>query len=62
MGLKSEEARGSVRFSLGKQNTKEDVEFALSLVPETVTRLRQLSPTWDKETVINCPESKGNVR
>jgi cysteine desulfurase len=51
MGLKSEEARGSVRFSLAKQNTKEDVEFALSLVPETVTRLRQLSPTWDKETV-----------
>lgn len=46
MGLKPERARASLRFSLGKQNTSEDVEFALSLVPETVERLRELSPVW----------------
>jgi cysteine desulfurase len=46
MGLASERARASIRFSLGKQNTAEDVEFALSLVPETVARLRELSPVW----------------
>jgi len=46
MGLTPEQARGSVRFSLGKQNTAEDVEFALSVVPETVARLRELSPVW----------------
>jgi cysteine desulfurase len=46
MGLKTTEARGSVRFSLGKQNTNEDVEFAMTLVPDTVARLRELSPVW----------------
>ena len=46
MGLPAERARGSIRFSLGKQNSVEDVEFALSLVPETVRRLRELSPAW----------------
>ena len=51
MGLKTTEARGSVRLSLGKQNTKEDVDFALSLIPETVARLRELSPEWVKSPV-----------
>jgi cysteine desulfurase len=46
MGMPAERARASIRFSLGKQNTAEDVEFALSLVPETVARLRELSPVW----------------
>jgi cysteine desulfurase len=46
MGLPPERARASIRFSLGKQNTPEDVEFALSLIPETVGRLRELSPTY----------------
>ena len=36
MGLSPDRARASIRFSLGKQNTAEDVEFALSLVPEVV--------------------------
>ncbi len=46
MGLTSERARASIRFSLGKQNTAEDIDFALSMVPETVARLRELSPVW----------------
>lgn len=46
MGLRSDRARASIRFSLGKQNTAEDVEFALALVPETVARLRELSPAY----------------
>jgi cysteine desulfurase len=46
MGLKPERARASIRFSLGKQNTAEDVEFAVRLVRETVARLRGLSPVW----------------
>jgi cysteine desulfurase len=46
MGLRSERARASIRFSLGKQNTSEDADFALCLVPETVARLRALSPVW----------------
>jgi cysteine desulfurase len=48
MGLRSSRARASIRFSLGKQNTAEDVDFALALVPETVARLRELSPVYRK--------------
>lgn len=50
MGLAAERARASVRFSLGKQNTVEDVDFALSIVPATVARLRELSPVYKKST------------
>jgi len=46
MGLRPERARASIRFSLGKQNTAADIDFALNLVPETVARLRELSPLW----------------
>ena len=52
MGLASERARASVRFSLGKLNTAEDVDFALSLIPPTVARLRELSPVYKKHLVI----------
>jgi cysteine desulfurase len=50
MGLPPERARASLRFSLGKQNTADDVDFALSLLPETVAHLRELSPVWQKKT------------
>jgi len=53
MGLPPETARASLRFSLGKQSTPEDVEFALSLVPQTVTRLRDLSPVYNRTAVSN---------
>lgn len=46
MGLTGEEARGSIRFSLGKQNTEEEVEYVLARVPEVVEKLRELSPAW----------------
>jgi cysteine desulfurase len=44
MGMTPDRARGSLRFSLGKQNTPEEVDFALELVQEAVARLRELSP------------------
>jgi cysteine desulfurase len=46
MGLRTDRAKASIRFSLGKQNTQADVDFALELVPATVARLRKLSPVW----------------
>jgi cysteine desulfurase len=46
MGLRPEQARASLRFSLGKQNTEEEIDFALALVPETAARLRELSPAY----------------
>ena len=51
MGLRADRARASVRFSLGKQNTAEDIDLALALVPETVARLRELSPSYGKTAV-----------
>jgi cysteine desulfurase len=51
MGLRPGRARSSIRFSLGKHNTKEDTDFALALVPEAVARLRQLSPSPDKQAL-----------
>src|SRR5215469_5496298 len=48
MGLRPDRARSSLRFSLGKQNTKDDVDFALGLIPSTVARLRELSPVYQK--------------
>lgn len=51
MGLRPDQAHASIRFSLGKQTTDEDIDLALSLVPETVARLRELSPTY-KTSVI----------
>ncbi|MGA8272433.1 MAG: aminotransferase class V-fold PLP-dependent enzyme, partial [Candidatus Sulfotelmatobacter sp.] len=44
MGLSSDRARSSIRFSLGKQNTAEEIEIALAMVPEAVARLRELAP------------------
>ncbi len=46
MGLTPEEARASIRFSLGKQNTEEEVDYVRARVPEVVSKLRELSPAW----------------
>jgi cysteine desulfurase len=51
MGLPPEIARASLRFSLGKQNTPDDIQFALALVPQTVARLRELSPVYNRTAV-----------
>ena len=49
MGLSNERARGSLRFSIGKQNTAEDVDQLLSVLPETLARLRELSPVYNRK-------------
>ncbi|MGA2457158.1 MAG: cysteine desulfurase family protein [Terriglobales bacterium] len=50
IGLRPDRAKASIRFSLGKQNTPEDIDFALGLIPDTVARLRALSPVWPSST------------
>jgi cysteine desulfurase len=51
MGLRRDQARASIRFSLGKQTVAEDIDLALALVPEVVARLRELSPVYRKPTL-----------
>ena len=46
MGLSPARARASIRFSLSKLTTEEEVDFALELIPAAVSRLRELSPTF----------------
>lgn len=43
MGIKPEISRSSIRFTLGRDNTEEDVEYAASILPEIVQRLRSMS-------------------
>ena len=44
IGLKPEVARGSLRISLGKHNTPEDIDYILQVLPKVVHRLREMSP------------------
>ncbi len=48
MGLSHEVAHGSLRFSLGRQNTEDDIDFVLQELPKIVDRLRSMSPLYNK--------------
>jgi cysteine desulfurase len=48
IGLPAEEARATLRFSLGRANSSADVDYALSVIPAAVEHLRQLSPLYPK--------------
>ena len=51
MGLPHQRARASIRVSLGKQTTRDDIDFAAKVIPETVARLREISPAYNKQPV-----------
>ena len=44
IGLKPEEAHGSLRFTLGRGNTQDDVDYVISVLPGIVEKLRMISP------------------
>lgn len=48
LGLSHEVAHGSLRLSLGADNTMEDVEYILEQLPGIVQRLRDMSPLWEE--------------
>ncbi len=48
IALDEVQAHGSLRLTLGRENTKEDVEYVLQVLPETVKKLRAISPLWGK--------------
>jgi len=47
IGLKPEEAHGSLRLTLGRMNTKKDVEYVVEVLPKIVQNLRKMSPLWN---------------
>jgi len=46
MGIPPEVAHGSLRLTLGHENTEEDVDYLLELLPGIVERLRSMSPLY----------------
>ena len=51
LGLASEDARATLRLSLGRQTTEDEIDFALETIPPVIERLRQLSPTYKKPAI-----------
>lgn len=50
LGRTDELARGAIRFSFGRENTAEDVEYLLEILPKAVENLRRLSPQYLQKT------------
>jgi len=48
IGLDEVQAHGSLRLTLGRENTKEDIEYVIQVLPETVKKLRAISPLWGR--------------
>ena len=48
IGLDPAEAHGSLRLSLGRMSTKEDIEYVSGAMPEVVASLRKMSPLWNR--------------
>lgn len=51
MGVDAVNTQGSVRFSLGRYNTKEDMDYVIETLPPIIKRLRAMSPLYDKKIV-----------
>lgn len=47
MGIPAECAHGTIRFSLGKYNTKEEIDYTLNCLVEIIEKLRSISPLWN---------------
>jgi cysteine desulfurase len=50
IGLSQEQAKSSLRFSLGRHTTESEIDIALDVIPAAVAQLRALSPTYRKQT------------
>lgn len=48
MGIPVEFAHGTIRFSLGKYNTKEEIDYVLEVLPKVIEGLRNMSPLWNE--------------
>jgi len=49
IGMTAADARATIRFSLGRHTSEEEIAAALEIVPAAVAQLRQLSPTYRRE-------------
>lgn len=54
IGLPHEIAHGSLRISLSDDNTEEEVDYIIEVLPKIIDRLRQMSPLWEKIKKEEC--------
>ncbi|MBI5893080.1 MAG: cysteine desulfurase NifS [Deltaproteobacteria bacterium] len=50
MGITHEVSHGSVRFSMGRDNTVEDIDYVIEVLPAMVERMRSMSPLYEAKT------------
>lgn len=59
MGLSHEIAHGSLRLTLGKENTEKDIDYVIEVLPEIVERLRAMSPLYADKLQADKHQKKG---
>lgn len=62
IGLPHETAHGSLRLTLGDDTTDEDIDYILEVVPQVVTRLRSMSPLWERICKTENLDQNGMVK
>ena len=53
IGIPHEKAHGSIRFTLGTQNTEEEIDKVIEVMPGIVQRMRDMSPLWEEVVKAN---------
>ena len=48
MGVDPAESQGSIRFSLSRYTTREDIDYVLGILPPIIKRLRDMSPLYER--------------
>ena len=56
MGIPYTAAHGTIRFSLSRFNTPEEVDRVIAAVPDIVARLRKMSPYWGEHGPVEDPQ------
>ena len=58
LGRNDELAHSSIRFTIGRFTTEQDIEFAIKLIKERIQKIRDMSPLWemykDGVDISNC--------
>ena len=61
IGLNEVQAHGSLRLTLGRENTEEEVSYILEVLPEVVSKMRAISPLWQKKIEVEKWRGKVSV-
>ncbi|WP_343152739.1 IscS subfamily cysteine desulfurase [Buchnera aphidicola] len=62
LGIKDELAHSSIRFSMGKFTTKEEIDFSIGIIKKSIKKLRNLSPLWEMfKSGVDLENMKWNI-